>query len=65
MKTLNTKTISKKMMQEIKSILPTASGFKKKHIAGCGYVLFVYGSNGITIAHATKTVRKGFIINIK
>lgn len=51
---LKSKTFSKKCLIEIAAILPAAKSFKRKTVAECGKVLFIYDADQNSIAHCCK-----------
>jgi hypothetical protein len=62
---LNELTFSKKARKKIIEHLPTARKHRKSHIAGYGYVYFIYNELGERIGQAFKDFQKqSFVLNI-
>jgi len=62
---LQAKTLTSKIaLNEIKAALPAAKYFAKKHVPGCGYVLYVKNEQRETIAHVEKTF-DGLTLTVK
>jgi hypothetical protein len=58
------RTFNKRVKQLIKSLLPTAHQYQKKHVAGIGYATYLFNAAGETIGHVFRE-NGGMKINIK
>lgn len=66
MQTIQTseRTFNKTIKQQVVSLMPQARSFKKRHVAGVGYVYFIKDSLNNTIGKVFNEVSKGMKIYV-
>lgn len=58
------KTFNKTVKAQVLELMPTAKRFKKKHVAGVGYVFFIRDEKNNTLGQVFKEVRNGMKIYV-